>query len=291
MAQKGGEFMKSRTLVIVTAAILTCAAVLLTSGLSLLYGSAFDTATADEAPGATVDQAIADMLEDLNNKHTEGISPEVISPEPPVDPPAIGEILKPVITPDIMDYPDFEYTLGDPRDIYVGGNYDNDNRGVVIDIYSHKTGKLVGQLSFTSTEISDYIGNLVRKNFQPANEAFDPHSDDEPVNLPKGDYRIEVYAGTWFSYTYGQHDLFELTQCTLTFTGGAAITGYIDYLIADYIAEIEAGNVEAPDPEMAISKLEYAGLEGYWEGYYNDVCNMYIPGAGRWTERFPYIED
>ena len=55
-AQKGGEFMKSRTLIMITATIITCAAIVLTSGLSLLHGWAFES-TPDEAP-ATNDENV-----------------------------------------------------------------------------------------------------------------------------------------------------------------------------------------------------------------------------------------
>ena len=59
--------------------------------------------------------------------------------------------------------------------------------------------------------------------------------------------------------------------------------------------KIEAGNVEAPDPEMAVSKLEFNGLEGYWYGHWIEGGG-YLPGymwegAGRFTERFPYVEE
>ena len=187
------------------------------------------------------------------------------------------------------EYPVFDYVEGDARNVYVGGGEDID-KGVVIDVYSHKTGKLVGQLAFTSQEVTSYISSLMREEFKPENELW-IEEKVSCVALPEGDYRIEVYAGTWFSYTYGTSGIFELTQCTLTFSGGEKLTGYIDFLIADLIADIEAGNVDSPDPEMAVSKLIYAGIEGYWEGYYNEVCDMYIPGAGRWCERFPYIQE
>ena len=48
--------MKSRTLIMITATIITCAAIVLTSGLSLLHGWAFES-TPDEAP-ATNDENV-----------------------------------------------------------------------------------------------------------------------------------------------------------------------------------------------------------------------------------------
>ena len=61
-------------------------------------------------------------------------------------------------------------------------------------------------------------------------------------------------------------------------------------------AEIEAGNVQKPNPEKAVSKLEFHGLEGYWYGYWieeytwtpNGWQGYQYEGAGRFTERFPY---
>ena len=282
--------MKSKTLALITAALITAAALVLTAGLSLLNTSAIDESTAvSAADNATTGTELAD------GAPAEEVVPEEVIPEEVIPEEVIPEIPEfvPEEAPEIPEeapvYPDFEYTLGDPRDVYVGGG-EHVDKGVVIDVYSHKTGKLVGQLAFTSEEITRYISSLMREEFKPENELW-IEKDISCVALPEGDYRIEVYAGTWFSYTYGESGIFELTQCTLTFSGGEKLTGYIDYLIADLIADIEAGNVEAPDPEMAVSKLEYGGLEGYWEGYYNEVCNMYIPGAGRWCERFPYIEE
>ena len=289
-AQKGGEFMKSRTLIMITATIITCAAIVLTSGLSLLHGWAFES-TPDEAP-ATNDENV--NVENNDATVDEIVDEEIIIPESTQDEAAPEEPVVPEKPK--YDYPDFEYEIVNAKDIhYCGCDQGDITRGVTIDVYSHKTGKLVGQLSLASEEIENYISKLMSQEFNPWAQTFEPDTDDEVVNLPKGDYRIEVYAGTWFSYTYGNNSMFELTQCTLTFYGGEIITGYIDYLIADYIAEIEAGNVEAPDPEMAVSKLEYNGLEGYWYGHWIEGGG-YLPGymwegAGRWTERFPYVEE
>lgn len=302
--------MKSRNIVTITAALITTAAILLTAGLSLLHGAAFEQATDDEIPmdAEVLDTPTNDEVEDNADPEVpdNGVEPVpgIISPEAPANPPVVDEIEIPDTTPELMEYPNFEYNLADARDFhYCGCNQDcyggdscshaNLINGVVIDIYSHKTGKLVGQLAMDSEEMSNYISQLMEKVFDPWAEAFDPNTanDEERVNLPEGDYRVEVYAGTWVSYTYGQHGIYELTQCALTFYGGEIMTGYFDYLISDYIAEIEAGNVEAPDPEMAVSKLEFPGLEGYWDGYYNEALGRFIPGADRYTERFPYLED
>lgn len=298
--------MKNRTLVTITAALITTAAILLTAGLSLLHGSAFNEATIDEAPVPTVDEPVNVPADDTSIPATEDEVQENTEVIIPVNPPAVDEIETPEISEPIYSHPDFEYTLGDARDFhycgcdkdcYGGGNCSHSDLidGVVIDIYSHKTGALVGQMAIESDEIRAYTSKLFNAAFDPWAQTFEPDSGDEAVNLPEGDYRIEVYGGAWWSYTYGVHGIYELTQCTLTFYGNEELTSYIDYLIADYIAEIEAGNVEAPEAEMAVSKLQFGGLEGYWYGEWIEG-NAYEPGywyegAGRWTERFPYIED
>ena len=281
--------MKNKTLAIITATLITAAALVLTASLSLLNGAAIDVSDALVSAAESVsDDGIADdnveievNVEDTDDVEIDNDVDEEIyveTEEAPVENEAPA-----------YEYPVFDYVEGDARNVYVGGGKHVD-KGVVIDVYSHKTGKLVGQLAFTSQEVTSYISSLMREEFKPENELW-IEEKVSCVALPEGDYRIEVYAGTWFSYTYGTSGIFELTQCTLTFSGGEKLTGYIDFLIADLIADIEAGNVDSPDPEMAVSKLIYAGIEGYWEGYYNEVCDMYIPGAGRWCERFPYIQE
>ena len=282
--------MKSKTLAIITASLITAAALILTASLSLLNGAAIDISDAFVSTAEPViDNGIADdnveievEVEDTNDTEIDNDVDEEIYVETEEDVTVENEA-------PAYEYPVFDYVEGDARNVYVGGG-EHVDKGVVIDVYSHKTGKLVGQLAFTSQEVTSYISSLMSEEFKPENELW-IEEKVSCVALPEGDYRIEVYAGTWFSYTYGTSGIFELTQCTLTFSGGEKLTGYIDFLIADLIADIEAGNVEAPNPEMAVSKLIYAGIEGYWEGYYNEVCDMYIPGAGRWCERFPYIQE
>ncbi len=286
--------MKNKALTLTVAAILTAAALVLTAGLSLL-----DTAALTEALESI------DVFESEPNVNTDAVpeaTPEIPLPDENEMPVETDDVLDPnvdiSVVPEVMpeldaepkyDYPVYSYTAGNARDVYVGGG-EAVNKGVVIDVYSHKTGKLVGQLAFTSKEICDYISELTRETFEPANELWIDREAEICQPLPEGEYRIEVYAGTWFSYTYGDGDIYELTQCTLTFKGGEKLTGYIDTIVSDLIADIEAGNVEAPAPEMAVSKLIYAGLEGYWEGYYCEAINRYIPGAGRFCDRFPYLE-
>ena len=111
-AQKGGEFMKSRTLIMITATIITCAAIVLTSGLSLLHGWAFES-TPDEAP-ATNDENV--NVENNDATVDEIVDEEIIIPESTQDEGAPEE---PVV-PDKpkYDYPDFEYEIVNAKDIH-----------------------------------------------------------------------------------------------------------------------------------------------------------------------------
>ena len=285
--------MKSKTLALITLSLITVAALVLTAGLSLLHGSATEDIVIPDGvqmPESSVTgSAVSDSASEPENA-TDGEQSDVISDVIADISPDVSTDVENNTTSEIEPnvYPEYAYTECDVNTAYIDGS--DRGYGVVIDIYSHKTGELVGQLSFVSEEICNYIGELKTEEFDPANELWIDR-DKACVPLPKGDYRIEVYAGTWFAYTYGNGDMFELTQCTLTFAGGEKLNGYIDFLISDLIADIEAGNVPAPDPQNAVSKLLYGGLEGYWNGYYCEAIDRYIPAAGRFCERFPYIKE
>ena len=285
--------MKRKTFALVTAALITLSAIVLTTALAFLHSSAF-------VP--TQDEFEFDVQTEESSAATQ-LQPE----SKPTDEPETSKDENTETKEPKFDYPDFDYNLTDARlmhycgcDQSTRGNSTHADllRGVTIDVYSHKTGELVGQLALESAEIENYISELFAEEFEPRKETCEFNKPEECLNLPQGDYRIEVYAGVWFSYTYGDDSMFELTQCTMTFFGGEKVIGYINYLIDDYIAEIEAGNVKKPNPEMAVSKLEFKGLEGYWDGYWieqgywngNGWTGYQWEGAGRFTQRFPYIE-
>ncbi len=286
--------MKKQTLMLMTAIIITVAVLALTAGMTLLHISAVGESPLEDrtsVPEVVQEDTAADDQSD-SAADTSDVCEETPEEEVPEEeaPEADISASQEDSAPNGFEYPEYEYVAGDAREVYVGGGEDV-SKGVVIDVYSHQTGKLVGQLAFRSQEIVAYISSLVRETFDPAKELWIDRDAEVCQNLPMGDYRIEVYAGTWFSYTYGNGDMFELTQCTLTFAGGEKLNGYIDYLIADLIAGIESGEVAPPAPEMAVSKLLYRGLEGYWEGYYVEEINHYVPAAGRFNERFPYVAE
>ena len=302
--------MKRKNFMFVTALLIALSAILLTTSLAFLHGSALvptqDQFEFDE-PTEIVDESISQPMGEIiaqPEQPTEDAPQEDGSENKPEDDGSEEEVPQ---SPK-FDYPDFDYNLTDARlmhycgcDQSTHGNSTHADllRGVTIDVYSHKTGELVGQLALESEEIENYISKLFAEEFEPRKETCAFNNPEECLNLPEGDYRIEVYAGTWFSYTYGNDEMYELTQCTMTFFGGEKVIGYINYLINDFIAEIEAGNVKKPDPEMAVSKLEFKGLEGYWDGYWIENyewsphagwTGYQWEGAGRFTERFPYIE-
>lgn len=268
--------MKRKTLIMITVAIIICAATTLSIGLNLVYAEAFKG-----RPKEVFDASNAKVLID---KNTDACLTENSNSFEEVD-------------DNQNNYPDFEYTIVNAKDIlYCSCDQSNPHlphynllKGVTVDVYSHKTGEFVGQISFASEGIYSYIKALKNEEFEVMTMAFDPEKNDKVVNLPEGDYRIEVYGGdSAFSYTYGNNSIFELTQSTITFYGGEKLIGYIDYLISDYIAKIESGIAEAPDPETAVSVLEYGSYEGYWYGW-SYLPGYYSEGVGRLTERFPYI--
>ncbi len=292
--------MKRKNFMFVTALLIALSAILLTTSLAFLHGSALVPTQDQFEFEEPTESSVAEVESQTEIESAPEINVE-IEPEQKEEPVTDSEIQN-------VDYPDFDYNLTDARlmhycgcDQSTHGNSTHADllRGVTIDVYSHKTGELVGQLALESEEIENYISKLFAEEFEPRKETCEFNNPEACLNLPEGDYRIEVYAGTWFSYTYGNDEMYELTQCTMTFFGGEKVIGYINYLINDFIAEIEAGNVKKPDPEMAVSKLEFKGLEGYWHGYWIDNYE-WTPngwrghqweGAGRFTERFPYIEN
>ena len=59
-----------------------------------------------------------------------------------------------------------------------GGCAEEENQGVVIDIFENATGKLVGQKIIFSNEISKYIDTLFEDSFKHDNILFEPSTDD-----------------------------------------------------------------------------------------------------------------
>ncbi len=243
----------------ITAAIITTAAIILTSGLALLHGDAIEeTAIPNES-------AVPE---------SENASPEVETAIPD-DEPSAEE------TPD-----------GESEEVVV--DRDTYNGCITIDIYEHATGKYVSQVIVDSAEAYAKLGELVEECYTNRVQLFNPNvgSATREHWLPSSQYRIEVMAGTIFAYSYGveNNTVFESLMSGVTFSGGEAIIGYIDSLIADEISALRRG-VKKGYPDHKASIVEVEKFIAYWEGEYNETLDTYIPGVGRHTPRFPYAHN
>lgn len=159
---------------------------------------------------------------------------------------------------------------------------------VLVDVYEHATGKLVGRIDVSSTANYQMVCETVDKHFDPLKK-LDPDVLGKDAVLPEAKYRIEIYAfskgeysgysgGLFVAYSYENGavgDVFELVQIGLAFGGAEEMIKSLDALIADGMAEIEAGNGVIPAEEGCdISR-----------------CTRYWESQGRYSERFPYIAD
>lgn len=230
----------------ITTAIISVAAIILTSGLALLHSDAIEESLIPNESAVPETDAGA----------VDGDTPAEDADE------------------DVTD-----------RDTY--------NGCITIDIYEHASGNYVSQVIVDSEEAYARLEELVAECYENRTQLFEPHctSGTSEYWLPESEYRIEVMAGTIFAYSYGveNNTVFESLQSGITFSGGEAIIGYIDSLIADEIAAVKAGTASAPDPKASIVELEK--FITYWEGGYNEVLDTYIPGVGRYTPRFPYKDN
>ncbi len=168
---------------------------------------------------------------------------------------------------------------------HLGGGYaEEENQGVVIDIFDNATGKLVGQKIIFSNEISKYIDTLFEDSFKHDNILFEP-STDEAICLPEAKYRVEVWGRVWFSYSYGIEDnnVWEFTQTGLTFKGGEGFISYVDELIKDDIAALEAGVDNGLTYEDQAAYV--CGMTRVWK-YQEEIGTTY-----RYTPRFPYLSE
>lgn len=165
-----------------------------------------------------------------------------------------------------------------------GGCAEEENQGVVIDIFENATGKLVGQKIIFSNEISKYINTLFEDSFKHDNILFEPSTDDA-ICLPEAKYRVEVWGRVWFSYSYGIEDntVWEFTQTGLTFKGGESFISYVDELIKEDIEALESGveNYLTYEDQAAY----VCGMTRVWK-YQEEIGSIY-----RYTPRFPYLSE
>ncbi len=261
--------MKNKTLVMVSAAIITTAAMVLTFALSLLHSSA------DETEPTPIESALP-ITEPVNSQ---------IKIDDVEEPQKIEENQEFNVGQNVIDPNHFAAPIEEV--LYF--------KDIIIDIYEHSTGKLVGRVTVLDDEVYEFSEKLFDETFDWTRQCFDvDDTDATPVTLPEGKYRIEVYSvkavvsyghlngiqGCFaMSHTYGSEDaIWEFTQTGLTFYGCEEYIAFIDGIISEEIANIEAGNGNIPDESMS-KMTRFEDEDGYWEK------------VERYTERFPYLQD
>ena len=321
--------MKSKTLAIITAALITAAALVLTVSLSLLNGAAIDISDAlVSAAEPALDNGIADddvaievNTEDkidveINNDVDEEIyvvpedqdaTDEPVVDEPTVDEPTVDE---PIIDEPTVDEPavDFGNPIFAPSVEWDGGELTEGHCApyfiydVVVQVYEHATGKLVSQTIYMDDQVWEDINQLHLDVYQQGNLVYEPDDKDAvPVGIPNGKYRIEVYAiwyadnggcgSLFFAYTYGTNELMEVWKHGQLHSGAQDFIAYVDALIADEMALVEAGqgNIPAPTDDVTYicgfgaDKVSFTAFN--WNGDYHKIFE-----SGRGVARFPYLE-
>ena len=321
--------MKSKTLTIITAALITAAALVLTVSLSLLNGAAIDISDAlVSAADPALDDGIADddvafevntedeINVEINNDVDEeifvtpedqpivdesivdeSIVDEPIVDEPPVDEPTDDEpavdLGNPVFAPS-TEWKGGELTEGHCAPYFI---YD-----VVVQVYEHATGKLVSQTIYMDDQVWEDINQLHLDVYQQGNLVYEPDDKDAvPVGIPNGKYRVEVYAiwyadnggcgSLFFAYTYGTNELMEVWKHGQLHSGAQDFIAYVDALIADEMALVEAGQGNIPAPTDDVTYIcgfgaDKVSLTAFnWNGDYHKI---FEPGRG--VARFPYLE-
>ncbi len=271
--------MKNKTLVMVSAAIITTAAIGLTAGLSLLHSSAIENEpTPAEASVPVSNVGESDVLKTENEKVQ-------------VTDKNQGQMDNESLLEHNGQFVDDPGNYGLPIEEVI---YSKD---IIIDIYEHSTGKLVGRVTVLDDDVYAAGEKLFDEVFDWTQECFDVNDPNAtPVTLPQGKYRVEVYSlkravsyggesvgiNSLFSmaYTYGsEENIWEFNQIGLPFYGCEAYVDFIDNLIADEIAAIEAGTASPISGQSMAQFARWDDEDGYWEK------------VDRYTERFPYLAD
>ncbi len=325
--------MKNKTLALMTAIIISSAVLILTVSLSLLNSSAVEggifssmiesitdseadetnetqPAEPDEGPftdedifvseGEGDDTVIEDETLDQPIVNEPAIEDEpVIEDAPAIEEdnapfvPEIGPLGNPVF-PATEEWDGSELVEGHSAPCYIDD--------VVIAIYEHATGKLVGQVTIRDDEAWRTVNQLHLDIYEKGNRIYDPADPDAvPISIPNGKYRIEVYGIWWaddggcgslfFAYTYGDNEMIEMWKHGILYSGAQDFIAYTDSLIADEIAAIEAGTNKVPAPEEAITYIcgfgaDMPTLHSFrWTGDYHATFE-----SSRGTPRFPYLE-
>ena len=238
---------------------------------------------------------------------------EPVVDEPTVDEPVIDE---PVTDePEIEDVPVIEEPSTDlgnpvfaPSIEWKGGELTEGHCApyfiydVVVQVYEHATGKLVSQTVYMDDQIWEDINQLHLDVYQQGNLVYDPGDKDAvPVGIPNGKYRVEVYAiwyadnggcgNLFFAYTYGTNELMEVWKHGQLHSGAQDFIAYVDALIADEMALVEAGqgNIPAPTDDVTYicgfgaDKVSFTAFN--WNGDFHKIFE-----SGRGVARFPYLE-
>lgn len=280
--------MKNKTLALITAAIITAAALTLTVGLSLLNSSAENTA--ESIAVSAIENGIPTENNDIATENVE-VNEEPTEAEP--DAPVINDSRLPSLeTMEVVkvveeDYATWEYVLW---------------QDIVIDVFDHSTGELVGQVYLTDDELYAEFCRIFDADFDYTAELFDPHDpEDVPVYLPEAKYRVELYwverltsnasgciGSLAFSYGLENNEIYEFTQTGYPLANGETVIAFMESLIAEEIAKIEAGNGNEFDASESMASI--IRFDEYWNGT-TLPTGEFLKGVDRYTPRFPYIKD
>ena len=302
--------MKNKTLALITAALITAAALVLTASLSLLNSSANeDSLAVSTAESGSIGLDSFEQNEELTENKT--AEDEIVEGEITEDETVEGEIIedetveeKPVYVPEIgpLGNPVFpaspEYDGSEIVEGHSAPTYIDD---VVVAIYEHATGELVGYETFRDDQIWKDVEELHRGVYTLGDCVYDNNDKDAvPICIPNGKYRVEVYAIWWaddggcgtlfFAYTYGTNELLEMWKCGTLYSGGHEFIAYIDALIADEMAAIEAGTNTVPALEETVTYICGFGANMIsrsafeWTGDFHKTFETM-----RGTPRFPYL--
>ncbi len=293
-SQKGGVFMKNKTLALITAALITAAALILTAGLSLLDTSAIDDSVVEStADSGTVG---AELPEEIVTENEAEEAPEEDAPAedapaeyPDTTLPAL-DTLEAVTTSDETGYdnPGFEYVIW---------------KDIVIDVFEHKTGKLVGQVWLTEDELYNEFCKIFEADFDHTAGLFDPNNpEDVPVYIPEAEYRVEFYwvhrlterasgccGSLAFSYGVENNEIYEYTQTGYSLANGETVIAFMESLVAKKIAQLENGVIDELEAEESFAHIiGFDGENSCWNGTTLST-GEFIPGSPRYAERFPYL--
>ncbi len=307
--------MKSKTLAIITATLITVAALILTASLSLLNGAAIDISDALVSAAESVsDNGIADddveievNIEDTNDVEIDNDVDEEIyveTEEAPVENETV-ENETPVADTRLPALDTLEVV----KEVDENGGYVWEYvlwKDIVIDVFEHSTGKLVGQVWIDEDEIYSEFCKIFNEDFDYTAELFDPNDpEDVPVFLPEAKYRVEFHwverltanasgsvGAIAFSYGVENNEIFEFVQTGYPLGNGETVIAYMEALVAEKIAQLESGindSLNADDSFATVIGMD--GEDGYWDGWTDPYTGERYPGVDRYTERFPYIQE